>query len=70
MGRALQASDTADCYTVKEFCARHRIGLSTYYRIRADGRGPDEFRVGTKVLITKESAARWRAARDAETSAE
>jgi hypothetical protein len=57
-----------ECYTVSEFCLAHRMGLNTYYKIRKAKKGPDEMHLpGTKkVLITKESAARWRAARDAE----
>jgi hypothetical protein len=57
-----------ECYTVGEFCVAHRIGLNTYYKLRKAGKAPDEMHPpGTKkVLITKESAARWRAARDAE----
>jgi hypothetical protein len=54
------------CYTVNEFCAAHRIGLNSYYRLKKQRLGPHEMHVGTKTLITKESAARWRAARDAE----
>lgn len=57
------------CFTVAEFCVSHRIGLATYYRMREAGLAPHEFRPlgGKKVLITVESATRWRAARDAET---
>jgi hypothetical protein len=55
-----------ECFTRGEFCVAHRIGLSTYYCLRREGSGPDEIKIGRKVLITKESAARWRAARDAE----
>jgi hypothetical protein len=54
------------CFTMGEFCLAHRIGLNTYYRLRKAGKGPVEMRVGAKVLISKESAAHWRAARDAE----
>lgn len=54
------------CFTIAEFCASHRIGQSKYYELRDAGMGPDEIRLGGKVLITQESAARWRAARDAE----
>ena len=55
-----------ECYTVPEFCAAHRFGMTKYYEMRDAGRGPEEIRIGNKPLITRESAARWRAARDAE----
>jgi hypothetical protein len=60
------ASKEPECFTMGEFCVAHRIGLNTYYRLRKQGLGPAEIHIGTKVLITKESAARWRAARDAD----
>jgi hypothetical protein len=60
---------SVEAYTMSEFCVAHRIGLNTYYRLRKAGLGPDEIHIGTKVLITRESAARWRAARDAEAKA-
>jgi hypothetical protein len=58
-----------ECYTLDEFCRAHRVSRSTYYRMREEGTGPEEFHPtvnSQKVLITKEAAARWRAKRDAE----
>lgn len=55
-----------DCFTREEFCAAHRIGRTKYFELRKSGKGPDEIKIGSKMLITRESAARWRAARDAE----
>jgi hypothetical protein len=38
-----------------------------YYKLRDEGRAPDEVHISdNKVIITKEAAGRWRAARDAE----
>ena len=60
----------AECFTITEFCDAHRISRKLYYEIRKEGRGPLEMhtsnKLGGKVLITKEEAARWRAQRDAE----
>jgi hypothetical protein len=64
-----KATQPAECFTIDEFCRAHRVGRSTYYRMRDEGSGPEEFHPSGnsgKKLITKESAARWRAARDAE----
>jgi predicted DNA-binding transcriptional regulator AlpA len=55
-----------ECYTIDEFCESHGLGRSNYYELRKKGLAPQEFRIGTRWLITKESAQRWRAARDAE----
>jgi hypothetical protein len=47
-------------YTIPEFCAAHRISRAQYYVLRNKGLGPDETRLLGKVIITEESAARWR----------
>jgi hypothetical protein len=60
---------TLECFTREEFCAAHRIGRTTYHELRKSGKGPVEMRIGSKILISRESAAAWRAARDAEAKA-
>jgi hypothetical protein len=57
---------TLECFTREEFCAAHHIGRTTYHELRKSGKGPVEMRIGSKILISRESAAAWRAARDAE----
>lgn len=54
-----------DCYTVAEFCTRNRISRSTFYALRAEGRGPRVMRVGAAVRISREAAAAWRAQMEA-----
>jgi hypothetical protein len=51
-------------FTIAEFCAAHRISRSSLYLAWRDGVGPRFFHVGSKVLITRESAAEWRAERE------
>jgi len=55
----------ADAYSLAEFCKRHRISVQLYYKLAQQGLAPVTFRVGTRVLVSKESAARWRAEREA-----
>jgi hypothetical protein len=62
------ALDDADAYSVEEFCRRHRISVQLFYKFKDDM--PATFRVGTRVLVSKEAAANWRAEREAETAAE
>src|SRR5262245_13315041 len=57
-----------DAFTIDQLCQRHGVSHSVYYRLKAKGLGPREIKLGTKVLITKEAAAEWRAAREAETA--
>jgi hypothetical protein len=52
-------------YTVDEFCVAHRISRRKFYDLIEEGIGPRVMRIGTKVLITIEAAAAWRAEREA-----
>jgi hypothetical protein len=63
-GRKLSAvvADEVDAFSVAEFCRRHRISVQLFYKFKDDM--PVTFRVGTRVLVSKESAARWRAERE------
>jgi len=56
-----------DAYSVLEFCRRHRMSVQLYYKLRGKALTPDEIRLGARVLISRESAARWRAEREAAT---
>ncbi|HWX63079.1 hypothetical protein [Bradyrhizobium sp.] len=58
------AADDADAYSVREFCARHRISLQMFYKLKPLGLMPVTFNVGTRVLISKGAAAAWRRARE------
>jgi hypothetical protein len=57
--------DHFDADTLPEFCRRHRFSLSFYYKLKAQGLTPDELRLGTRVLITREAQRRWRREREA-----
>ena len=51
--------------TVTEFCALHGISdVARYYRLRRDGLGPVEIRIGRTIRISREAAAAWRRARE------
>jgi hypothetical protein len=53
-----------DAYSIETFCVRHSISVPQYYKMRKLGLTPVEFRVGTRVLISRESAAAWRRERE------
>ena len=47
-------------YTLPEFCFRNGISRPTYHRLRAEGRGPVEMRLGlNKILVTAEAEREW-----------
>jgi hypothetical protein len=56
---------TPAAFTILEFCDAHRISRALYYELRKIGQAPDEARAGNRVIITLESAARWRRKREA-----
>jgi hypothetical protein len=60
----LTAADDADAYSVDEFCARHRISPQLFYKLKPQGLMPITFKLGTRVLISREAAAAWRRARE------
>jgi hypothetical protein len=60
---------TRAAYSIPAFCRAFGISLRFYFRIRHEGKGPRELRLGRRVLITVESATAWARAREAETSA-
>ena len=62
------AADEVDAFSIREFCKRNRISVQSFYKFRTEM--PDTFRVGTRVLVSKEAAARWRKEREAVSAAE
>ena len=47
-------------YTVPEFCFRNNISRPTYHRLRAEGRGPVEMRLGLNAIrISAEAERDW-----------
>jgi len=63
---AAPAVDDADAFSIGEFCRRHRISVQAFYKFRDEM--PATFRVGTRVLISREAATAWRRQREAGTS--
>jgi hypothetical protein len=54
----------AAAFTIAEFCRAHRISQSMYFKMRNLGLGPREIAVGSRRLISLESAERWRRERE------
>ena len=46
-------------YTIEEFCKRFRLSRAMYYTLKSREEGPDEIKLGAKVLITREAASAW-----------
>ena len=57
-----ESFDDADAFSVEEFCWRHRISVQVFYKY--PDLMPNSFYVGSRRLISREAAARWRAERE------
>jgi hypothetical protein len=62
------AADERDAFSIAEFCKRHGISPQLFYKYK--DQMPRTFNIGTRVLISRETAARWRAEREAATATE
>jgi hypothetical protein len=54
--------ERSGCYSVEDFCAAHNISRPTLTRLFSEGRGPEFFKIGRRIFIPVEAAARWRTA--------
>jgi hypothetical protein len=54
-------------YSIREFCQAHRLSVSMFFKLRAQGLAPRETAVGARRYVSVEAAARWRAEREAAT---
>ena len=59
------ADDHDGAYSIRAFCQRHSISESFFHKLRSLGLGPAIMKVGGRTLISRESAKRWRAEREA-----
>jgi predicted DNA-binding transcriptional regulator AlpA len=50
--------------SIPEFCEAHGISEGFFYKLKKQGEGPREMKVGARTLITLESAAEWRRKRE------
>jgi len=62
------AVDDADAFSIGEFCRRHGISVQAFYKYKDEM--PAMFRVGSRVLISREAAAAWRRKREQAQAAE
>ena len=50
--------------SIPEFCVAHGISEGFFYKLKKQGEGPREMKVGARTLISFESAAEWRRTRE------
>jgi predicted DNA-binding transcriptional regulator AlpA len=64
------SEDAVALFTIPEFCRWARISRALLYKLLETGHGPAAFKLGTTVRISRESALRWLAEREAAAGAE
>jgi hypothetical protein len=60
--------DELDAYSINQFCVKHGICRASYYNLKSLGKAPKEMWIGRRRLISREAAAEWRRAREAESA--
>jgi predicted DNA-binding transcriptional regulator AlpA len=50
--------------TIIQFCEAFGISEAFYYKLKRQGIGPKEMKLGTRILISMEAAAQWRTERE------
>ena len=53
-------SGEPDLYSVREFCCRHGLSRSHFYRLAERGDGPEVVKLGRRTLVPREGARKWR----------
>ena len=53
-------------YTIVEFCEAFGIGEAFYYKLKKQGKGPVEMKVGARTLISVEATDDWRRDRESQ----
>ena len=61
-GKPHTVADDADAFSIGEFCRRHGISPQLFENFRDER--PTSFRIGTRVLISREAAVTWRRERE------
>jgi hypothetical protein len=51
-------------YSIGQFCEAHGISVDLYFKQQRQGLGPKTMKVGSRTLISAESAAAWRRERE------
>lgn len=57
-------------YTIPQFCAAYHFSRVYYYTLKAQGKAPQELRIGRRVVITRKCAEAWEARMLAEQQAD
>jgi predicted DNA-binding transcriptional regulator AlpA len=51
-------------FSISEFCRLHGLSRSLFYQLKRNGDAPAVMRIGGRVAVSREAAARWRSERE------
>jgi hypothetical protein len=57
-------------FSIPHFCLRNGISISTYHKLKKEGRGPREMCLGSAIRISVEAERDWRKEREMPNDAE
>jgi hypothetical protein len=51
-------------FTIAEFCKANSFSPAMYWKLKSQGLGPVEMKIGRRVLISMEAASNWQRQRE------
>jgi len=60
----MQDSDPGEAFSIATFCKRYGISRALFYKLQKNGKAPRSFKLGRRVLITRDAAREWLRAMD------
>jgi hypothetical protein len=67
--RPVSADANSLSMSIREFCRLHGISEDQFYKMQREEWGPTVMHVGSRTLISREAAERWRREREAAATA-
>jgi hypothetical protein len=61
-------TDDGQSLTIEQFCSDEQLSVPFYFKLRRQGKGPREIRLGRAVRITRQARRDWRRERENDNS--
>lgn len=52
-------------FTINDFCKAYSISRSLFYKLQHQGKAPQTFKLGKRVLISSDAAEQWQKSMEA-----
>ena len=69
MNTEVSGRQAGGSFTIREWCTYRRVSVSFFYKMRAEGWGPDTMAAGARETISSEADAKWVREREAAAAA-